>query len=60
MLSLESSDPAAHRSLVAVKEHGILMTTYSTAMDNESNDQFWVIGYVYLGKTELNVSRLFN
>lgn len=43
LLEQESSKPNSHRSLVAIKEHGILISIES---DSEPNNriEFWVIG----------------
>lgn len=47
MLELDSSTPNDHRSMVAVKEYGILMASNSTGLDNSPAEQFWVIGLVW-------------
>ena len=39
LLALETSKPNSHRSLVAIKEHGILITVDSK--------EFWVIGRLF-------------
>lgn len=41
LLSQETSTPNMHRSLVAIKEHGILISS-----ENYHFPPFWVIGFV--------------
>lgn len=42
LLSQESSRPNSHRSLVAIKEHGVLISTIHGT--DEQQIEFWVIG----------------
>lgn len=41
LLALESSTPSSHRSLVAIKEHGVLISVETGA---GGTTDFWVIG----------------
>lgn len=42
MLSQETTKPNSHRSLVAIKEHGVLISTIN---DADEQIEFWAIGY---------------
>lgn len=52
LLSQESNKPNWHRSLVAIKEHGILISIEDP--EHSSNDpvEFWVIGLVFHSSSE--------
>lgn len=59
MLTQDLSPPSNHRSLVAVKEHGILMSIDSACASNAPEEQFWVIGLVNT-YTVFNMCTTFN
>lgn len=42
ILSQETTKPNSHRSLVAIKEHGVLISTIN---DADEQIEFWAIGY---------------